>query len=118
MIGIRLKKFYHCKMVPTERPTLKEYEAPKEKWGNYHPLSGYVDTVVYGKSVQSRWRMVVDRFKDSGEYSVGDLLYLDGAEPTIDEGYENGDGANAIITAVNIGYRAITIEIDSVIPRV
>lgn len=118
MIGMRLKKFYHCKRIPNERPSIKEYEAPQEKWGNYQPLSSYVDTVLYGKSIQSKWRMIVDRFSENGEYSVGDLLYLDGAEPSKDEECENGDGANAIISAVNIGYRAITIEIDKVIPNI
>lgn len=116
MIGLKLKKYYHCKLKPSENHSLKFYEKPILKWGNYQPLSGYNDVVVYGKDIQNRWRLIVDARLSASEFSVGDLLYLDGAEPIQDA--ENGEGANAVITAINHGYLALNIEIESVIERV
>jgi hypothetical protein len=110
-----LKEYYHCKLIPSENHELKFYEAPILKRGNYQPLSGYNDVAVYGKDIQNRWRMVVDYRSNANEFSEGDLLYLDGAKPNLQE--ENGEGANAVITAVNRGFLALTIEIESVIPR-
>jgi hypothetical protein len=52
------------------------------------------------------------------EYSVGDLLYLDGNIPNTEKfGYEHGDGANARVTAVKIGYKAIQVELEQIIER-
>lgn len=115
MIGVKLKEYYHCKLIPSENHTLKFYEAPIKKMGNYQPLSSYNDVVVYGKEIQNRWRLIVDYRSNRNEYSIGDLLYLDGAKP--DSNSENGEGANAVITAINHGYLALTIEIKSIIPR-
>lgn len=116
---IAYKKFYHCKLKQDRKtPTLKEYEKPILKWGNYQPLSGYVDTVLYGKSIQGKWRLSMPYNGNENEYSIGDLLYLDGATPIEDDEYENGDGANAVISAINIGYKLILIEIDRIIPKV
>lgn len=112
MIGLKLKKFYHCKLLPSENG-LKFYDNPIEKWGNYQPLSSYNDVVVYGKDIQNRWRMIVD-IRQKDEYSVGDMLYLDGITPNENEEY--GEGANATITSISQGYRAVTIEIESTIP--
>lgn len=115
-IGLPLKTFYHCKLIPSENHALKFYESPIEKRGNYQPLSSYNDVVVYGKDIQNRWRLIVDYRAEKDEYSIGDLLYLDGAKPS--ENSENGEGANAVITAITHGYRALTIELQSVIPKV
>jgi hypothetical protein len=114
MIGLPLKEFYHCKLKKSENK-IKEFESPILRRGNYQPLSGYVDVVVYGKEILRKWRLIVDiRYKD--EYQVGDFLYLDGAKPSKSEEI-NGIGANAVISRISYGFRAITIEIDSIIPR-
>lgn len=113
-IGLPLKEFYHCKLKVTENHKIKEYESPIKKRGNYQPLSGYLDVLTYGKDIQKKWRMVVD-ISEKLEYKIGDLLYLDMAEPIPNE--ENGEGANAVITYIGYGYKAITIEIDSIIPN-
>lgn len=115
-IGLPLKTFYHCKLIPSENHALKFYQPPIEKKGNYQPLSSYNDVVVYGKDIQNRWRLIVDYRANKDEYSIGDLLYLDGATPNSDE--ENGEGANAVVTAINHGYLALTIELKSVIPKI
>ena len=115
-IGIPIKTFYHCKLIPNENHALKFYEAPVKRVGNYQPLSSYMDIVAYGKDIENRWRLIVDARADKGKYSVGDLLYLDGATPEKDT--ENGDGANAVITAINHGNIVLSIELRSVIPKV
>ena len=114
---IAYKEFYHCKKKSTKGAVV-EYEPPVRKWGNYQPLDGYVDTVKYGESVNQRWRLQVCSHCNKNEYSVGDLLYLDGdkPDPTV-KGYEYGDGANAIVTAVKIGYKAIQVELKQIIER-
>lgn len=115
-VGAVLKKFYHCKLIPSENHSIKEYEAPIEKWGNYQPLSSYVDVMTYGKDIGKRWRLIVPYRGNEKEYSFGDLLYLDGENPP-ENTEEYGEGANATITAVNRGYIALVIEIESIIPR-
>lgn len=109
------KKYYHCKLIPDDNQDIKNYEKPIEKWGNYQPLSGYLDVAMYGKDVQNRWRLIVPYHKCKGEFFVGDLLYLDGAEPDKNKPY--GAGANAVVTAVLHGVTVINIEIESIIPR-
>lgn len=113
-VGLPIKEFYHCKLKPSENHRIKEYEAPIHKRGNYQPLSGYLDVLTYGKDIQNKWRLIVD-MSEKDEYAIGDLLYLDGAKPIADG--ENGDNANAVISYIGYGYKAITIEIDSIIPR-
>lgn len=109
------KKYYHCKLIDDETQEVKTYEKPVEKWGNYQPLSGYLDVVAYGREVRNRWRLVVPYRGNEQEFSVGDLLYLDGAEPNLSKPF--GDGANAVITAVLHGFTAINIEIENIVPR-
>ena len=115
---IAYKKFYHCKRKKTDDESIVEFEAPIEKYENYQPLSGYVDTVRYGESIENKWRLQVATLRNEKEYAVDDRLYLDGVVPdTTVKGYEHGDGANARVTAVNIGYKAIQIEIEAIIER-
>ena len=99
---IAYKEFYHCKRIPNDDESIIEYQAPVRKWGNYQPLDGYVDTLKGNEK----------------EYAVGDLMYLDGDKPddTV-KGYEYGDGANARVTAVKIGYKAIQVELEQIIER-
>jgi hypothetical protein len=113
-VGLPIKEFYHCKLLPSEDGELKFYDEPIKKRGNYQPLSSYNDVVVYGKDIQNRWRLVVD-IRQRNEYSIGDLLYLDGIVPDINETY--GNGANGVISNIQYGFRAISIEIESTIPR-
>lgn len=115
---IAYKKFYHCRRIKTDDESVVEFEAPIEKYGNYQPLSGYVDTIRYGESIDNKWRLQVPTLGNENEYTVGDLMYLDGDMPdTTVKGYEYGDGANARITAVKIGYKSIQIELESIIER-
>ena len=115
---IAYKEFYHCKRIPNDDESIIEYEPPVKKWGNYQPLDGYVDTLKYGESVNQRWRLQVALKGNEKEYAVGDLMYLDGDKPddTV-KGYEYGDGANARVTAVKIGYKAIQVELEQIIER-
>lgn len=115
---IAYKEFYHCKRIPNDDESIIEYEKPVLKWGSYQPLDGYVDTLKYGESVNQRWRLIVPFNGNQKEYSVGDLLHLDGDVPNTNvKGYENGDGANARVVAVKIGYKAIQVEIEQIIER-
>ena len=115
---IAYKKFYHCKKKKTDNESVVEFEAPIEKYGNYQPLSGYVDTVRYGESIDNKWRLQVPSLGNENEYAVDDRLYLDGdaPDPTV-EGYEYGDGANARVIAVKIGYKSIQVDIEAIIER-
>lgn len=114
IIGVPIKEFYHCKVLPSENGSLKFYDKPIKKRGNYQPLSSYNDVVIYGKDIQNRWRLIVD-MRLKGEYSIGDLLYLDGQTPDLNKA--NGVGANGVISTIQYGYKAITIEIESTVPR-
>ena len=115
---IAYKKFYHCKKVTNADPSIIEYSNPVEKYGNYQPLSGYVDIMQYGESTTNRWRMFVPYASDLNEYHENDLLYLDGVVPnTTSASYENGNGANARITAVLPQNRAIRIELERIVER-
>lgn len=116
------KLFYHCKRIETEDKSLILYEPPIEKWENYQPLSGYVDAVTYGESITTKWRMFVLLRANINEYKENDLLYLDEAATNLClcnvDDYENGDGANARITAVLPQGRNIRIEIERIIEKI
>jgi len=115
---IAYKKLYHCKIQDSEDPSIYVYGAPIKKYLNYQPLSGYVDTLQYGDSVNKRWRLIVPLKGNENEYHKDDLLYLDGVEPdTESEDYVNGDGANARITVCKPQWRALVIEIEKIIER-
>lgn len=115
---IAYKEFYHCKRIPNSDESIVEFEPPIKKWGNYQPLDGYVDTLKYGESVNQRWRLIVPIKGNEKEYAVDDRLYLDGDKPTPEtQGYEYGDGANARVTAVKLGYKAIQVELEQIIER-
>ena len=115
---IAYKKYYHCKKKKTDNESVVEFEAPIVKYGNYQPMGGYVDTVRYGESIDNKWRLQVPVLGNEREYTVGDLLYLDGDAPdTSVKGYEHGDGANARVIAVKIGYKAIQVELEAIIER-
>ncbi len=112
------KEFYHCKRIQNGDESIIEFEQPVRKWGNYQPLDGYVDTLKYGESVNKRWRLMIPLNGNEKEYTVGDLLYLDGDIPDESvKGYEYGDGSNARVTAVKIGYKAIQVELEQIIER-
>ena len=112
------KRFYHCKRIANDNESIIEFAPPLEKYGNYQPLSGYVDTVRYGENIDNKWRLQVPSLGNEKEYTVGDLMYLDGDAPddTV-KGYEYGDGANARVTAVKIGNKAIQVELEGIIER-
>jgi len=115
---IAYKKFYHCKRLPSAEPDITEFSEPIEKYGNYQPLSGYIDAVTFGESIMTKWRMFVP-MSQYNEYHEKDLLYLDEAVETdfSAEGYENGDGANAEITAVLPQNLKVRIEISRIIKK-
>jgi hypothetical protein len=48
---IARKRFYHCKKIPNEESGVVLFEPPIEKYENYQPLSGYVDTLTYGEQI-------------------------------------------------------------------
>lgn len=113
------KKFYHCKRaISTADPSIVEFSAPIEKYGNYQPLSGYIDAVTFGEDIMTKWRMFVP-MSQIDEYHEKDLLYLDEAVNTnfSEQGYENGDGANAEITAVLPQNLTVRIEISRIIKK-
>lgn len=115
---IAYKKFYHCKRIPNTESGIVLFQPPIEKYGNYQPLSGYVDTLTYGEDVEKKWRLQISAFGNETEYKEGDFLYLDGATPNIEStDYINGDGANARVTAVKIGYKSILVELERIIER-
>lgn len=116
---IARKRFYHCKKIPNAESGVVLFEPPIEKYENYQPLSGYIDTLTYGEQINYKWRLQVAVRGNEKEYHEGDFMYLDEATPNINsETYENGQGANARVTAVKIGYKAIIVELERIIERV
>lgn len=112
------KLFYHCKRLNSGESDIVEYSNPIAKHENYQPLSGYVDAMTYGEGITTKWRMYVP-ISAYKEYHEHDLLYLDEATDFdfSQQGYENGDGANAEITAVLPQWRFVRIEIDRIIKK-
>lgn len=91
-----------------------EYEAPKmfRTRFNYitvQPASGYVKTLEFGKDISRTWTVVANARLFDEVFHEGDVLYVDGNQPKIDENYENGQGANAIVTSVRKQNLAIYI---------
>lgn len=63
--------------------------------------SGYVATLQYGEKVSKVWNLKARKPYFDDVFHEGDLLYIEGNAPnTADKNYVNGDGANAMVTAV------------------
>lgn len=98
-------KIYHQKRIITDG--VVSYSEPIEyvtrfNFINVQPsrvalnnMAGYLTTEDFGEHQTRGWNIIANRKIFKGVFSEGDLLYLDGKEPS--EGYPN-----AIITSVRI----------------
>lgn len=107
----RFKKYFHAKRINAD-----EYAKPIEKYGNYKKLTGYLDILRYGESIDKRYRLVGNAYTD--HFTEGDLLYVDGIEPpNIETETFDGVGANAIVTSVEVNYRNVVVEFESIVEK-
>lgn len=105
---------YYCK----KTDGVEKYEKPKPiklrpNYFSLMPASAYFDVLTYGEDISKRYRAYAP-FKIWGQtFKEGDKLYIDYLEPTANE--ENGENANAEITAVLYDNLFIKIEIRKLI---
>lgn len=92
---------YHCKAKETE-PI--EYEEPTKYKLRFNyltimPASGYTNATAYGKDISRIYTGIAKAIYFNGVFKEGDLLYIEGLEPSENEAY-NGEYANAEIESV------------------
>lgn len=82
------------------------YDTPQKYVFNVQPLSGYNDITTYGEKVSKMYKAVIDS-KYLGQFSEGDVAYLEGKTPLSEP--KNGYNANYIIDSVR--FQNLTIAI-------
>lgn len=100
------QSIWHCKRLYENDEGIIVYSEPIEYKLNFNYLtinaaSGYLATIQYGEKLNKMWSMKAAKTFFDGVFNEGDLLYIEGNKPNVeDKNYINGDGANAIVTAV------------------
>lgn len=95
-----------CKRLYENDEGVIVYDEPKEyklafNFLTINSASGYIATLQYGEQLSKVWNMKAKKPFFDGIFNEGDVLYVEGNEPKIDDkDYVNGDGANALVTAV------------------
>ena len=95
-----------CKRLYENDEGVIVYDEPKEyklafNFLTINSASGYIATLQYGEQLSKVWNMKAKKPFFDGIFNEGDVLYVEGNKPkTDDKDYVNGDGANALVTAV------------------
>ncbi len=108
---------YHCKRTVTDDVVTYSEPIKYRLRFNYltiqparvalNNMSGFYTTEEYGEHIAMGWNGIANAQIFDGAFNEGDLLFLDGAEPS----GETHDGANAIITSVRNQNKAIFITL-------
>ena len=107
-----------CKKLRETDEGIIVYDEPKEyklafNYLTINSASGYLATIQYGEKLSKVWNMKAKKPFFDGIFNEGDVLYVEGNQPNIaDKDYINGDGANALVTAVlnHLVSYSITLE--------
>lgn len=105
---------YYCK----KKDGVEEYEKPiaiklRPNYFSLMPASAYLDVLTYGEDISKRYRAFAPYKIWRQKFKEGDKLYIDYVEPDLSK--ENGEDANAEITAVLYNNLFIKIEIRKLI---
>lgn len=103
---------YWCKRL--KEPTdLQEFEAPeaitlRPQHFSVQPASGYSSIQEFGVNISQYQRVICQPYQLwENKFSIGDVFYIDGVEPSEDEQYY-GERANYVVDAIayqNVGIR-------------
>ena len=116
------QSIWHCKFLGEDEDGIQTYLAPQEyklafNYITINPVSGYLAVLQYGKQISKIWSMKAKKSIFDGVFHEGDLLYVDGNFPNIeDENYENGYNANARVQSVHPLLQSISIELEKIQP--
>jgi hypothetical protein len=115
------QSIWHCKRLYETEEGIIVYDEPKEYKLNFNYLtinsaSGYLATLQYGEKLSKVWNMKALKLAFENVFSEGDVLYVEGNAPNIDKNYVNGDGANALITAILNHYISLSITLERIEP--
>ena len=113
-------KIWYCSRIDKDNAEYDEYDNPVEEFlrlPNFinrtsitvQPKNGFTDRLAEGETNEKTQRVILQPYSYwKGKFKVGDLFYLEGAEPSQDESY-NGQNANYIVE--NVAYQNLAIEL-------
>ena len=115
------QSIWHCKFLG-ETDGIQTYSAPTEyklrfNYLTVNPTTAFWNTEQYGEVLSKMWTMTAKRKVFENTFAEGDLLYIEGCAPNVnDTNYVNGDGANAIVKSVLPFYLSMTINLERIQP--
>lgn len=113
-----MTKIWHSKRVSKKNAQTPIYKLPTDYILRANFLTvmpansrGYAEVLKYGETLDDTWTMVANNTFFSNVFNVGDILWVDGAEPNnaIETQYGNGASGNAIVK--NVAYDNFCIRI-------
>jgi hypothetical protein len=116
------RSIWICKKLLEDKDGEISYSAPVKYSLNFNyltisPASGYLATLQYGEKIGKAWNIKAKKSVFERVFAEGDLLYIDGNTPLVDdENYVNGLGANAIVTSVLPYLVSISITVEKIQP--
>lgn len=111
---------WYCHRVTKENAEIEEFDAPIKdtlRMPNIvssigitvQPKNGFTDRLAEGETTQSTQRVILQPYTYwDGKFKIGDLFYIDGAEPSANEDYY---GQNANYMVENVAKQNLAIEL-------
>lgn len=115
------KSVWHSKRINALNAEIAEYLEPTEiiTRPNYFSVMqaitrGYMEVLKYGETLQNTWTVVANASIFDGKIKVGDVMWVDGAQPIaeIENEYGIGSSANAIVKNVAEVNKTIAITLE------
>ena len=114
-------KIWHSVRTSPDNAEIDEFSAPVEFVTRFNYITvqqaitrGYMEVVKYGEKLSNTWTVIANAAFFHDVFHVGDLMWVDGAEPdeTAETTYGNGASANAVIKNVAEVNRTISITLE------
>lgn len=119
------ERIWFCQRIRHENEEVPTYKAPEEFILRFQtvfspigitcqPKTGFTDYLEYGETTNSDRRIVLQPYQYWAEkFKVGDIFYIDGAEPSDEEEYY-GQLANYYVEFVSKQNEAIVLSLKQV----
>ncbi len=115
------KSVWHSQRINAQNAEIEEYLEPTEiiTRTNYFSVMqaitrGYMEVLKYGETLQNTWTAIANASIFDGKIKVGDVMWVDGAEPVkeIENKYGIGSSANAVVKNVAEVNKTISITLE------
>lgn len=116
------KTIWYCKRTSGDNAETPSFSAPisintRFNYFSVMPASsrGFSEVMKYGETLNNTWVCIANANCFDGEFSVGDLFYIDGHSPNIELEQKYGFGASANAVVENVAYVRNTISVTLIV---